>query len=122
MAAGYKRRLAKYGKRMFTFLSHDGVAWNNNAAENAIKLFAGRRRVIGGSFTENGIGDYLLFLGIFCTLRRKGASFLKFLRSGEKDIDAFLRKRRRRPDAISIENPTGTQPLTKPQSPTENTE
>jgi predicted RecB family nuclease len=95
VAVGYQRRLAKYGERIFTFLSHDGVAWNNNAAENAIKLFAGRRRVIGGSFTENGISDYLLFLSIFCTLRRKGGNFLKFLRSEEKDIDAFFGQRRR---------------------------
>ncbi len=120
IAAGYQRRLAKYGKRLFTFLSHDGVAWNNNAAENAIKLFAGRRRVIGGAFTENGIGDYLLFLGVFCTLRRKGGNFLKFLLSGEKDIDAFLCRRGRRPDAVSIENPPGNRSLADPRNPPEN--
>ncbi|WP_409998812.1 hypothetical protein [Bradyrhizobium sp. SZCCHNS2022] len=25
-------------ERLFTFLRHDGVSWNNNLAENAIKL------------------------------------------------------------------------------------
>lgn len=122
IAAGYQRRLAKYGKRMFTFLSHDGVAWNNNAAENAIKLFAGRRKVIGGSFTENGIGDYLLFLSIFCTLRRKGGAFLKFLLSREEDIDTFLRRRGRQPNADLIENPIDTQPHTEPRNPSEDAE
>ncbi|MGD0463437.1 MAG: TM0106 family RecB-like putative nuclease [Tepidisphaeraceae bacterium] len=89
IAAGYQRRLAKSGTRLFTFLSHDGVSWNNNAAENAIKVFASRRRVMGSTFTENGIGDYLLFLSIYATLRRKGVSFLKFLQSAETDMDKF---------------------------------
>ena len=94
-AIGYQRRLKKYGARLFTFLTHDGVSWNNNAAENAIKLFASRRRIIGAAFTEAGIDDYLLFLGIHCTLRRKGGSLQKFLRSREMDIDKFLRMKLR---------------------------
>jgi len=98
VTTSYQRRLSKYGGRLFTFLSHDGVAWNNNAAENAIKLFAARRKVIGGGFSERGISDYLLFLSIFCTLRRKGGSFLKFLCFGNKDIDAFLGRRSRTAD------------------------
>jgi hypothetical protein len=89
VAAGYQRRLAKSGTRLFTFLSHDGLTWNNNVAENAIKLFASRRRLMGSTFTENGIGDYLLFLSIFATLRRKGLSFLKFLQSTEQHVDNF---------------------------------
>jgi hypothetical protein len=89
VAAGYQRRLAKSGTKLFTFLSHDGVSWNNNVAENAIKLFASRRRVMGSTFTEKGIGDYLLFLSIYATLRRKGLSFLKFLRSTEGIVDSF---------------------------------
>jgi predicted RecB family nuclease len=87
IAAGYQRRLAKSGTRLFTFLSRDGVSWNNNAAENAIKVIASRRRVMGSTFTENGIGDCLLFLSIYATLRRKGVSFLKFLQSAETDMD-----------------------------------
>ncbi len=89
VAASYQRRLAKSGTKLFTFLSHDGVSWNNNVAENAIKVFASRRRVMGSTFTENGIGDYLLFLSIYATLRRKGLSFLKFLRSTEGNVNNF---------------------------------
>ena len=51
--------------------------------------------MVGGAFTEGGIGDYLLFLGVLFTLRPKGGSLLKFLRSGEKDVDAFPGRRPR---------------------------
>jgi hypothetical protein len=35
-----RTRLLKNRERLFTFLEHDGVPWNNNAAENAIRRFA----------------------------------------------------------------------------------
>jgi hypothetical protein len=53
-------RFAKNRNRLFTFLDHDGVPWNNNNAENAIKGFATMRRVIGGSSTETGLKDSLI--------------------------------------------------------------
>ena len=40
--------------------------------------------------SENGIRDYLIFLSIYQTLRRKGGSFLRFLLSGKTDIFEFL--------------------------------
>jgi hypothetical protein len=70
------------------------VLWNNNNAENAIKQFASRRKAIGSPFTETGIRDYLLLLSIYQTLRYRGASFWKFLQSGEADIAAFTARRR----------------------------
>lgn len=42
-----------------TFLNYDGVPWNNNNAEHAIKAFAGLRDVIAGSSTEKGTDEYL---------------------------------------------------------------
>src|SRR5262249_45147114 len=39
LAESYKKRLLKNDGRLFTFLDHDGVPWNNNAAEYAIKAF-----------------------------------------------------------------------------------
>jgi hypothetical protein len=36
----FKERFLKYRPKLFEFLSHDGVAWNNNYAEHAIKSFA----------------------------------------------------------------------------------
>jgi predicted RecB family nuclease len=89
LARKYQKRLHKYRDKLFVFLDHDGVPWNNNNAENAIKLFASRRRILGTSSTENGLRDYLVFLSIYQTCRRKNLSFLRFLRSGELDIDAF---------------------------------
>ena len=41
VAAGYRRRFEKNRDRLFTFLDHDGIPWNNNNAEHAIKAFVG---------------------------------------------------------------------------------
>jgi hypothetical protein len=90
VAEGYQKRIDKYGDRLFTFLSHDGVPWSNNLAENAVKLIASRRRFIDGLMSKDGIKDYLIFLSIFQTMRRKGGSFLRFLLSGKTDIFQFL--------------------------------
>lgn len=87
---GFQKRFARYGQRLFTFLEHDGVPWNNNLAENAVKVVASRRRVFGSSFSESGMGEYLRFLSIYQTLRRKGASFLRFLLDGRRDLFAFV--------------------------------
>jgi hypothetical protein len=87
---GYQKRIGKYGDRLFTFLLHDGVPWHNNLAENAVKLVVSRRRFIDGLMSENGIRDYLIFLSIYQTLRRKGGSFLRFLISGKMDMFEFL--------------------------------
>ena len=77
--------------KLFTFLGHDGVPWNNNNAENAIKRFAYYREDTIGVLTEAGLADYLVLLSICQTCRYKGVSFLKFLLSRERDIDAFCR-------------------------------
>ena len=89
-ARKYQNRIQKYRSSLFTFLDYDGVPWNNNNAENAIKRFASRRKILGASFVEQGIQNYLLFLSIYQTCRLKGVSFLKFLRSGLLDLDAFV--------------------------------
>ena len=90
VAQGYQKRIGKYGDRLFTFLSHDGVPWHNNLAENAVKLVVSRRRLIDGLMSEDGIAHYLIFLSIYQTLRRKGGSFLRFLLSGKTDVFEFL--------------------------------
>jgi hypothetical protein len=89
-AQKYKKRIQKYEHKMFTFLDYDGIPWNNNNAENAIKLFASRRRILGATSTEKGLQDYLVMLSIYQTCRHKGVGFLKFLRSGLLDLDAFV--------------------------------
>jgi hypothetical protein len=93
-ARHYQQRVLKYRAKLYTFLDYDGVPWNNNNAENAIKQFASRRAVMRTPFTETGIRDYLLLLSIYQTLRYRKASFWKFLLSGETDIEAFAGRRR----------------------------
>src|SRR5437870_7381247 len=90
IAIYYQKRFDKNRDKLFTFLDYDGVPWNNNNAEHAIKAFAALRRVIGGTSTEKGIREYLTLLSICETCKYKGVSFLKFLRSGENDIDTFI--------------------------------
>jgi predicted RecB family nuclease len=90
----YQKRILKYKDKLFVFLNYDGIPWNNNTAENAVKLIAARRKIMGTAFTEDGIKDYLVLLSIFQTLRYHRSSFWDFLLSGEMDVDAFLRHRR----------------------------
>jgi hypothetical protein len=95
-AAGKLRsRLQKNQEKLFTFLSFNGVPWNNNNAEHAVKAFATLRKVIGGTSTEKGMREYLILLSICETCKYKGLDFLDFLRSGQKTIDAFTSNRRR---------------------------
>jgi Transposase IS66 family/RNase_H superfamily len=93
-AAKLKERLEKNEGKLFTFLKFDGVPWNNNNAEHAVKPFAALRNIIGGVTTEKGLRDYLALLSICQTCKYIGADFLGFLRSGEKDIHAFADSQR----------------------------
>jgi predicted RecB family nuclease len=92
IAVYYQKRFEKNHDKLFTFLDYDGIPWNNNNAEHAIKAFASLRKVIGGLSTEKGIREYLTLLSICETCKYKGVSFLDFLRSGEKDIDVFMKR------------------------------
>jgi len=96
IAKKYQRRLTKYSQKLFTFLDHDGVPWNNNAAEHAIKHFARYRRDTDGKVTERGIRDYLVLLSIYQTCEYRNVSFLDCLLRGERDLDEFCRRNRRR--------------------------
>jgi predicted RecB family nuclease len=87
-ARHYQQRVLKYRDKLFTFLDYDGVPWNNNNAENAVKRFVSRRKTLVTPFTEGGIRDYLVLLSIYQTLRYRNASFWQFLLSGETDIEA----------------------------------
>ena len=88
-ASKWKDRLEKDRAKLFTFLSHDGVPWNNNNAEHAIKAFARLRRAIEGLSTPQGIEEYLILLSVCQTCKSSGLDFLDFLRSGETDIGTF---------------------------------
>jgi predicted RecB family nuclease len=100
VARAYQARLAKTEGKLFTFLDHDGVPWNNNPAEHAIKAFAYYRRLCDGLMGEDGLSDYLVLLSVQQTCEYRGVSFLNFLLSQEEDIEAYcLRGRRKKPPA-----------------------
>lgn len=95
-AGTFKERFQKNRDKLFTFLVHDGVPWNNNNAEHAVKAFAMLRHVIAGVTSEKGIRDYLVLLSLCQTCKYKGVDFLDFLRSDETDIEAFANSKRQR--------------------------
>ena len=95
LAENYQKRLLKYEGKLFTFLNHDGVPWNNNNAEHAVKTFAQYRRDTDGMLSEQGLSDYLVLLSIYQTCKYRGVSFLKFLLSGEGDVEEYCRQRQR---------------------------
>jgi hypothetical protein len=64
-----KQRFEKNRDKLFTFLDYDGVPWNNNNAEHAIKAFAALRAGIRGSSSENGTEDYLILLSVCQTCK-----------------------------------------------------
>lgn len=84
-----KRRFEKNRDTLFTFLRYDGVPWNNNNAEHAIKAFARLREVIAGTSSRKGVDEYLTLLSVAETCEYRGIDFLDFLRSGEQDVYAF---------------------------------
>jgi predicted RecB family nuclease len=106
-AVALRDKLLRWRDKLFTFVRCDGVTWNNNNAENAIKRFAYYREDTIGVLTEAGLADYLVLLSLFQTCRYKGVSFYKYLLSREQDIDAFRRRKRsvRQAPVIEVYSP-----------------
>lgn len=97
IAEKYKKRFEKSGKRMFTFLDHDGVPWNNNNAEHAIKRIAKHRRNAGGRYTEYSLEEYLVMATVFATCEFNNVNVLQFLLSKVNTLDGLLQMARRKP-------------------------
>jgi predicted RecB family nuclease len=91
IANQYKKRFLKSGEKMFTFLDHDGVPWNNNNAEHAIKRFAKYRRDADGRFTERSLQEYLVLATVLETCEFNNLNVLKFLLSKEATLEGLLR-------------------------------
>ena len=87
----YRKRFERYRGSLFTFIEGDGIPWNNNMAERAIRHLAIQRK-ISGFFTKAGAERYLILLGIAQSCRFQKKSFLHFLLSGEIDVDRFNEK------------------------------
>ena len=91
LANKYKKRFQKSGEKMFTFLDNDGVPWNNNNAEHAIKRFAKYRRNTDGYFTERSLQEYLVLATVFETCEFNNVNVLKFLLSKETTLEGLLK-------------------------------
>ena len=81
-----RERLLKNRDCLFTFIEFDGVPWNNNNAERAIKYFANYRARSDHNGTESSLNDYLVLLSIYVTCRYRDANFLRFLLSDNTSL------------------------------------
>lgn len=113
VAMRFKTRFQRYRESLFLFLEEDLIPWNNNTGERALRHMAVQRK-ISGFFFKSFSSCYLVLLGIAQTCKFQGKSFLKFLLSGEMDVDVFCPRRHRwttKPiGGASVEpgNPQGT--------------
>jgi len=92
LAISYQKRFIKYKEKLFLFLNHDGIPWNNNNAEHSIKPFAKWRKKISKSLTKKNIEHHLILLSILQTCKYQGLNFFEFLKSGEKSIYEYSEK------------------------------
>lgn len=104
LALGYQKRLLRNGWKLFTFLDHDGVPWNNNNAEHAVKAFAAYRRLTDGQMKEAGLSDHLVLLSLYQTCKYRGVSFLKFILSREEDVEVYCQRQLRSAAAVELES------------------
>lgn len=88
----FQKRFDRYRESLFTFLTQDGIPWENNMAERAIRQLAVQRK-ISNTFSKRVAPQYLLLLAISQTCRFQEKSFLKFLLSKETDLDSFRQTR-----------------------------
>ena len=81
----YQKRLRRYRQSLFTFLEYDGIPWNNNMGERALRHLTVQRK-ISGSFYESLAPAYLLLLGLAQTCRFQDKSLLKYSSSRARRI------------------------------------
>jgi predicted RecB family nuclease len=90
LALKLQKRFQKSGSKMFTFMDYDGVPWNNNNAEHAIKRFAKHRRNANGMFTEESLREYLVMASVLETCDFNNVSALDFLVSKETTLNGLF--------------------------------
>src|SRR5438093_11894624 len=84
----YQKRLARYRESLFRFLDEDGIPWNNNMAERAIRHLAIPRK-ISGTFFKRAAVQYLELLVIARTCQFQDKSFYMFVLSQDRDVDGL---------------------------------
>jgi hypothetical protein len=105
----YRNRFLKYWPKMFTFLDFDGVPWNNNNAEHAIKRFAKYRRNADGCYTERSLKEYLVLASVLETCDFNKVNVLKFLLSKETTLEGLFHMAGRKRPSPAEAQPSGGQ-------------
>jgi predicted RecB family nuclease len=95
IAIKYQNRFLKNRNKLFEFINHDNVSWNNNNAEHAIKILAMHANKDLNGFRETRIDDYLKIMSIYQSCKFQNISFLKYLLSTEDTLEAYVSKNRR---------------------------
>ena len=86
VAISLRKRFVKHRTKLFTFLDYDGVPWNNNNAEHAVRAFTRIRNMMSTS-TAKGTKEYAILLSVQQTLKYRNMNLLRFLRSGSTEIE-----------------------------------
>lgn len=95
IAVKYQTRFIKNQNKLFEFINHNNVSWNNNNAEHAIKILAMHANKDINGFRETRIGDYLKIMSIYQSCKFQNISFLKYLLSNESTLESYVSKNRR---------------------------
>jgi hypothetical protein len=61
------------------------------------------RQVSDGILEEGGLSDYLVLLSVYQTCKYRGVSFLKFLLSGESDVEAYCQRKQKKTRGLCLE-------------------
>ncbi len=86
----YRNRFIRYKDELFEFLKYDNVSWNNSIAEHAIRLLEVHTNKNIWFYQSDAISDYLVISSIYQTCMYNEISFLKFLLSGEKNLERYI--------------------------------
>ena len=84
--------LLKNEGRLFTFLDHDNVPWNNNNAEHALRAFTKLRNVMATS-TPKGTKEYAILVGVQQTLKYRNIDFHGSLSARSKVDRSWVQNR-----------------------------
>ena len=66
------RRIERFIKELFVFVSHPDVPSENNAAERILRHLVISRKISGGTRSEQGINSKMILASLFGTWRAKG--------------------------------------------------
>lgn len=74
------KKVKRQQPRMLTFVKHKGASSHNNFAERMIRLGVLKKKVSGGSKSQEGAEAYAVLLSIYTTCKLRKISFPKFLK------------------------------------------